>query len=76
MTRSLGAAPAPHEFERIEMASRDEIAGLQLDRMRWTIRHMWANVPYQRARFEAAGVGPDDLRSLDDLVRFPFTTLK
>ena len=74
MTRSLGAAPAPHEFERIEMASRDEIAGLQLDRMRWTIRHMWANVPYQRARFEAAGVGPDDLRSLDDLVRFPFTT--
>ena len=72
--KSLDVTPARHELERIEIASRDEIVGLQLQRMRWTIRHMWDNVPYQRARFEAAGVGPDDLRSLADLARYPFMT--
>ena len=67
-------APRRSELDRIEIASRDEIAGLQLARLRWTVRHMWDNVPYQRARFEAAGVGPDDLRALGDIARYPFMT--
>ncbi len=60
--------------EPIETASRDEIAALQLERLRWSLRHAYANVPHYRARFDAAGVHPDDLRRLDDLRRFPFTT--
>ncbi len=60
--------------EPIETASRDAIAALQLERLRWSLRHAWENVPHYRARFAAAGVHPDDVRTLDDLRRFPFTT--
>ena len=60
--------------EPIETASRDAIGALQLERLRWSVSHAYANVPHYRARFEAAGVPPDDLRQLDDLRRFPFTT--
>ncbi len=58
----------------IESASRDEISNLQLARLKQVLRHVYANVPYTRARFDAAGVHPDDLKSLADLARFPFTT--
>ena len=58
----------------IETASRDEIAALQLERLRWSLRHAYENVPHYRAKFDAAGVHPDDCRSLADLARFPFTT--
>ncbi|MFY9349626.1 MAG: AMP-binding protein [Sphingobium sp.] len=58
----------------IETASRDELAALQLDRLKWSLRHAYANNPRYRAKFDAAGVHPDDLRSLADLARFPFTT--
>jgi phenylacetate-CoA ligase len=58
----------------IETASRDEIAALQLGRLRATLRHAYDNVAHTRARFDAAGVHPDDLRDLADLARFPFTT--
>ncbi|HET7046547.1 MAG TPA: phenylacetate--CoA ligase PaaK [Gaiellaceae bacterium] len=60
-------------LEPIEVASRDELSALQLERLRWTLRHAYANVPLYRARFDEAGVHPDDCRSLDDLHRFPFT---
>ena len=60
--------------ERIEVASVDEIRALQLARLKTTLAHVHANVPHYRQAFEAAGVTPDDLRSLDDLARFPFTT--
>lgn len=66
-------SPKPGELEPIETASRDEIAALQLERMRWSLGHAHANSPFYRERFEAAGVHPDDLRSLADLARFPFT---
>ena len=59
--------------EPIEFASRDEIAALQLDRLQATVRAAHERVPYMRAKFDAAGVHPDDLRTLDDFVRFPFT---
>jgi phenylacetate-CoA ligase len=66
-------APARSELEPIEIASRDEIAALQLERLRRTLAHAYANVAHYRAAFDAAGVHPDDLRDLSDLARFPFT---
>ena len=60
-------------LDRIETASRDEIAALQRERLAWTLRHAYTNVPHYKAAFDAAGVHPDDFRSLGDLARFPFT---
>ncbi len=58
----------------IETASRDEIVALQTERLKWTLQHVYSNVPHYRAKFDAAGVHPDDFRSPADLARFPFTT--
>jgi phenylacetate-CoA ligase len=63
-----------NELEPIERASRDELAALQLERLRAILHHAYNNVPAYRTRFAAAGVHPDDLKTLDDLARFPFTT--
>jgi len=60
-------------LEAIETASRDELAALQLQRMKWSIHHAYANVAPYKKKFDAAGVHPDDLKSLDDLANFPFT---
>ena len=64
----------PEELEPIERASRDEIAALQLQRLRWSLRHSWDNVPAFRRKCEAKSVHPDDLKQLSDLARFPFMT--
>jgi phenylacetate-CoA ligase len=61
-------------LDPIETASRDEIAALQLERMKWSLRHAYDNAPFYRERFDSAGVHPDDLTSLADLAKFPFTT--
>jgi phenylacetate-CoA ligase len=66
--------PRPGDLEPIEKASRDEVAALQLERLKWSVRHAYDNVPHYRRKFEAHGVHPDDLRSLADLARFPLTT--
>jgi phenylacetate-CoA ligase len=66
--------PRPGDLEPIETASRDEIAALQLQRLRQTLQHAYDNVPHYRARFDAQGVHPSDLKTLADLARFPFTT--
>nr|WP_315258150.1 phenylacetate--CoA ligase PaaK [uncultured Duganella sp.] len=66
--------PAPSDLEPIERASRDELQALQLQRMQWSLQHAYDNVPHYRAAFDAAGVHPNDLRTLADLSRFPFTT--
>ena len=58
------------------MVRRDEVAALQLDRLRWTLQHAYDNVPHYRAAFDAKGVHPSDLKSLADLAKFPFTTKK
>jgi phenylacetate-CoA ligase len=65
--------PAPGELECIETASRDELQALQLQRLKWTLRHAYDNVVHYRTAFDAAGIRPDDLRTLDDLAKFPFT---
>ena len=66
--------PDPAILDPVETASRDEIAALQIERLKWSLAHAYGNVPRTTAAFEAAGVHPDDLQSLDDLKKFPFMT--
>ena len=61
-------------LEPIERASIDELRALQLQRLRWSLRHAYDNSPVYRRKFDAAGVHPDDCRSLCDLAKFPFTS--
>jgi phenylacetate-CoA ligase len=68
--------PAPADLEPIELASRDELQALQLERMQWSLKHAYENVPHYRAAFDAAGVHPGDLKVLADLAKFPFTGKK
>lgn len=63
-------------LEPIERASRDELQALQLQRLKWSLRHAYDKVPHYRAAFDARGVHPDDLKSLEDLARFPFSDKK
>lgn len=65
--------PPRDSLDPIEIASRDEIAGLQRERMAWSLRHAYENVPFYRDSFDAAGVHPNDFRDLSDLAKFPFT---
>lgn len=57
----------------IETMPRERLAALQLEKLKRTLRHAYENVSHYRKSFDAIGVRPDDLNSLDDLVRFPFT---
>jgi phenylacetate-CoA ligase len=65
--------PAPGELEPIETASRDEITALQVQRLRATLQRAYDHVPHYRRAFDAKGVHPDDLKTLADLSKFPFT---
>ena len=65
--------PDRKTLDPIEIASVDEIRALQLTRLQWSLRHAYENVPMYRQRFDAAGAHPDDLKSLSDLAKFPFT---
>jgi len=66
--------PQPGDLEPIETASRDEISALQLQRLQWSLRHAYDNVPFHRKAFDDRGVHPDDLKTLADLAKFPFMT--
>jgi phenylacetate-CoA ligase len=66
--------PQPGDLEAIETASRDEISALQLQRLQWSVRHTYDNVPHFRKKCEEKGVHPEDLKTLSDLAKFPFTT--
>ena len=68
--------PAPGDLESIETASRDELQALQLKRLQWTMRHAYDHVPHYRLAFETVGMHPNDVKSLADLARLPFTTKK
>lgn len=70
MTAAMTAFP----LEPIETASLDELRALQLTRLKATLQHAYANSPAYRAKFNAAGVRPDDCRTLADLAKFPFTS--
>jgi phenylacetate-CoA ligase len=70
----LDLTPRREDLDPIEIASRDEIAALQLRRLKTTLALAYAKVPHYRAAFDAAGMHPDQVKGLADLARFPFTT--
>ncbi len=65
--------PNKSDLDPIEIASIDEIRSLQLERLKWSLRHAYDKVPMYKQRFDEAGVHPDDLQQLSDLAKFPFT---
>lgn len=69
----LDLSPRPEELDAIELASRDEIAALQLKRLKWSLLHAYQNVDHYKRSFDAKGVHPDDIKTLDDLAAFPLT---
>ncbi len=66
--------PDPSTLEPIETASRDELQALQLERLKQTLEHTYKNVPHYQRAWDAAGIQPGDLKSLEDLRLFPLTT--
>lgn len=62
------------ELDAAERMSRDELLSLQLERLKQTVRYAYENVPHYTRTFGQAGVHPDDVRSLDDVQKLPFTT--
>ncbi len=71
--KGVNLAPRREAFDAIEVASRDEISALQLKRLKWTLNHAYSNVEHYKKTFDRAGIHPDDLKSLNDLRKFPFT---
>jgi phenylacetate-CoA ligase len=71
---TLGTAPAPELLDQGERLSRDELLAVQLERLRWSLRHAYTNVAHYRRAFDVAGVVPDDCETLADVARFPLTT--
>ena len=65
--------PQRESLDRFERCSRDELIAWQRERLAWSLRRAYENVPHYRKAFEAAGVHPGDFRDLADLARFPFT---
>src|SRR5829696_869934 len=70
----IDASYVPYGLEPIEKASRDEITGLQITRLKWSLRHAYDNIPAYQKKFDAAGVKPGDFTTLEDLARFPLTS--
>ena len=71
MLKSVSERRAP--LDPIETASRDEISALQLARMKETLKRAYEGSPFYRRKFDECGVHPDDLKTLSDLSKFPFT---
>jgi len=70
----MSHSPCLEPLHAIETASIDELRSLQLQRLRQSLRHAYDNSPVYRAKFDQHGVHPDDLQSLEDLAKFPFTS--
>ncbi|MGE0735142.1 MAG: phenylacetate--CoA ligase PaaK [Alphaproteobacteria bacterium] len=68
------APPTPDELEPIQRAGLDELRAVQLQRLKWSLNHIYANVAHYRAKCDEAGAHPDHVKSLDDLAKFPFMT--
>src|SRR5215204_4251130 len=67
-------SPRPGDLDLVETMPRDQLAALQLERLQTTLARAYQRVPHYRNAFDAAGVHPDDVRTLADLARVPFTT--
>jgi phenylacetate-CoA ligase len=74
MNRHLGPAPDTATLDAAERLSPAEMRALQRERLAWSLRHAYDNVPHYRRAFDAASVTPADFRDLPDLAKFPFTT--
>ena len=59
-----------------EVATEEALQDLQLEGLKWTVTHAYGGSDFYRKRFDEAGVKPDDIRSLRDIKRLPFTTAK
>lgn len=71
MSQNTIAAVGLHPEEQLD---REALEALQLERLQWTVRHAYENVPLYREKFDAAGVKPEDIQSLSDVQKLPFTT--
>jgi phenylacetate-CoA ligase len=67
-------SPRTGDLDPIETAPVEQLRALQLERLQWSVRHAYDHVAHYRRAFDEAGVGPDDIASLADLARLPFTT--
>ncbi len=63
-----------NDLEPIEKSSIDELRELQLQRLRWSLRHAYDNVSFYKSNFDTAGIHPDEITTLEDLAKIPFTT--
>ena len=70
----IDLTPQPGDLDPIETAPVEELRALQLERLQWSVRHAYDHVAHYRRALDEAGVAPDDVRSLEDLARLPFTT--
>ncbi len=61
-------------LDPLETASVDELRATQVKRLKWSLKHAYDNVPFYRRSFDKAGVHPDDIQTLADLAKLPFTT--
>ena len=68
--KGINLTPRREKLDPIEIASRDEIGALQLERLKWTLNHAYSNVAHYKKTFDKAGVHPNDLKSLNDLQQF------
>jgi len=59
--------------KEFECMDREELGQLQLERLESTLSRVYMNVPFYRSKFDEAGFDPDELRSLEDLSKLPFT---
>ena len=64
---------SPYFDPELETMSRDQLEALQLERLQQTVRHCM-NSPFYQQRFKELGITPDDIRTLDDVQKLPFTT--
>ena len=73
MKKILPNDNSPFFDEKMETMTRAQIEALQLERLQATVQHCM-NSPFYRKRFEEAGLKPEDIKTLDDIRRIPFTT--
>ncbi len=69
-------APSKDLLDPIENASRDEISALQLERLKWSVKHAYENVAHYKDSFDEAGVQPDDIKTLSDISKLPLSRKK
>ena len=67
-------SPRKQDLEPIEIASIDEIKALQLNRLKWSVNHAYNNVAFYKNKYDEIGIHPSDLKHLEDIKLFPFTT--